>query len=96
VFAGAPDRDDIGGVVERQRVNIGGLVVEAVVRKWVGGDVLECRLDDGTGQMWLAFLGRRQVDGVVSGALLSAEGVVGTHRGRRLVLNPLITFWTPG
>jgi hypothetical protein len=88
--------DPIAGVADRQRVTVGGLVVDAIVRRWAGGDVLECRLDDGTGQIWLAFLGRREVEGIAPGAVLSAEGVVGNHRGRRLILNPLITFWTLG
>lgn len=93
----APDvagRDPIGSVQPRQAVRVGGLVVDARLRPWVGGEVFECVLDDGTGKLTLAFLGRRSVAGIGPGALLSADGVVGTHRGRLLLLNPLVTFWT--
>jgi hypothetical protein len=88
-----PGRDAIGSVCARQAVRVGGFVVDAGVRTWVGGEVFECILDDGTGQLHLAFLGRRDVAGVRVGALLSADGVVGTHRGRLLLLNPFISFW---
>jgi RecJ-like exonuclease len=91
----APDlvgRDPIGSVRLRSPVRVAGEVVKAGVHPWAGGDVFECVLDDGTGTIVLAFLGRRSVPGIRVGALLSADGTVGTHRGRVLILNPLVTF----
>jgi RecJ-like exonuclease len=87
-----PGRDHIGTVRLRSQVRIAGEVVKVGVRPWAGGDVFEVVLEDGTGRITLAFLGRRAVAGVKCGALISADGTVGTHRGRVIILNPLITF----
>jgi len=91
----APDvlgRDRIGSMQARQRVRIAGRVADAGARAWAGGEVFECVLDDGTGRITLAFLGRRSVAGLEAGAVIAADGTVGTHRGRALILNPLVTF----
>ena len=41
-----------------------------------------------TGDLSLVFLGRRQVGGVTPGTILTANGVIGTHRNRPAMLNP--------
>jgi hypothetical protein len=40
----------------------------------------------------LVFLGRREIGGIGPGAVLTAEGVVGTHRNRPAMLNPTYTL----
>ena len=87
-----PGCDHIGTVTLRSQVRIAGEVVKVGVRPWAGGDVFEVVLDDGSGRITLAFLGRRTVAGLKCGALISADGTVGTHRGRVIILNPLIAF----
>jgi hypothetical protein len=38
------------------------------------------------------FLGRREVGGIGAGTVLTATGVVGTHRNRPAMLNPTYTL----
>jgi len=82
--------DAIATVKLRQRVRLGGLVASAGPRSWAGGTVFECVIDDGTGTMVLAFLGQRNMPEIRTGRHLWAGGTVGTHRGRRIVLNPIV------
>ncbi|GAC1381787.1 MAG: hypothetical protein NVS3B21_35310 [Acidimicrobiales bacterium] len=82
--------DSIGTIEDRRRVFIGGVVASAGPRCWTGGTVFECVLDDGTGQVVLAFLGFPDIPDIRPSVRLWADGTVGTHRGRRLILNPYI------
>jgi hypothetical protein len=60
----------------------------------VGIPVLEVTLSDATGDLCLAFLGRRHIAGIDSGRELTAAGTLGIHRGRAVVLNP--RYWLHG
>jgi hypothetical protein len=59
------------------------------VQPFGGVPSLECTIDDGSARLIIAFLGRRQVPGIQVGTRISAEGMVGTHRGQLALLNPL-------
>ena len=88
---GAPRLEDsIGAIEDRRRVFIGGEVTAAGPRCWTGGTVFECVLDDGTGQVVLAFLGFPDIPEIRPSVRLWADGTVGRHRGRRLIVNPYI------
>lgn len=84
----------IGSVGQRQRVVVSGLVVEAGCAGWVGGPVLEVRLRDLSGEITLAFLGRKALGGVRPGSVITAAGTVGHHHGLTTILNPQI--WLEG
>ncbi|HMK10220.1 MAG TPA: amino acid permease, partial [Acidimicrobiales bacterium] len=71
-----------------QRVSVTGRIVAVRVQPWGGAQTLEATLRDATGDLALVFLGRRQVGGVVPGTILTANGVIGTHRNRPAMLNP--------
>ncbi|HTN78228.1 MAG TPA: amino acid permease [Acidimicrobiales bacterium] len=71
-----------------QRVSVTGRIVSVRVQPWGGAQTLEATLRDATGDLALVFLGRRQVGGVVPGTVLTANGVIGTHRTRPAMLNP--------
>lgn len=75
----------------RSRVVLEGFVVDVVPAQWAGGPVLEVALSDGSGDICLAFLGRRRVGGIEPARLMTVAGTVGVRRGRRLVLNPY--YW---
>lgn len=75
----------------RSRVVLEGFVVETAVAWWVGGPVLEVKVSDGTGEIVLAFFGRRGIGGIEPARVLTAAGTVGLHRGRPTVLNPI--YW---
>ncbi len=70
-------------------------------RIWVAGKIrflrgktdknaanLECEVTDGTGSLLLVFQGRRRIPGIAVGALLVAEGMVGSWSRRLAILNP--------
>lgn len=85
--------DSIGAVRERQHVRVGGIVTSAGPKRWAGGTVFECVIDDSTGQIVLAFVGAPAVSGIRRGTHLWADGTVGLHRGRSVILNPSVSVW---
>jgi len=87
-----PGSTPIGDVEPRRKVQITGRVVAVRVQPWGGAATLEATLSDGSGQIVVVFLGRRQVGGMKPGALLTVEGVLGTHGSRVAMLNPVYTF----
>jgi len=88
--AGAPADETvpIGEVVWRQKAKITGRVTSVEVQPWPGAQVLSCAVSDATGSIALVFT-RRDVPGVETGAQLVAQGTVGQHDGRLIMLNPL-------
>lgn len=85
----------IGDIQYRQRQRIGGRIRSVRVQPWSGAQAVECTVVDGTGAVNLVFLGRRSVPGIETGAYLTAEGMVGKHRGRLAIINPGYEL-TPG
>lgn len=83
--------DKLVDAAVRSRVAVRGSVEAVEPVAWVGGPVLEVALADSTDTITLAFLGRETVGGVRPGRCLTAAGTVGTHCGRRVILNP--TIW---
>ncbi|MEP6660294.1 MAG: amino acid permease [Acidimicrobiales bacterium] len=83
-----PDCVPIGEVPMRSRVTVAGRVRSVRVQPWGGAASLEATIKDTSGELTLVFLGRREVGGVRPGAIIKAEGVVGTHRHRAAILNP--------
>jgi len=82
----------IGLTPHRRPAVIAGRITAIGQRRWAGCLAFECRLDDDTGAVTLVFLGRRQIAGIDVGRRLIADGTVGDHRGRILMLNPLVTL----
>jgi hypothetical protein len=77
----------IAAVVPRQRATVRGEIVSVAsyVRPWVRTDA---EVADGTGRLFLRFLGRSGVPGLVSGREIVAEGTPGFVRGNLVMLNP--------
>jgi hypothetical protein len=86
----------IRAAVLRGRMLVQGTVVDVGPRAWQGGTVLECVIDDGTGRISLALVGRRAIAGLEPGAAVRAEGVVCRRWGRPIILNPFLTLLVPG
>ncbi|MFN8040886.1 MAG: amino acid permease [Acidimicrobiales bacterium] len=83
------DRTPIADVTFRQRVRVAGKVYALRVQPWSGTPALELTLIDDSGALLVVFLGRRQLAGVKVGSRLVVEGVVGEHKGRMAMLNPV-------
>jgi amino acid transporter len=82
----------IAEIQARRKAKVTGRVVAVRVQPWGGAATLEATLSDGTGHVTIVFLGRRHVGGVKPGALMTAEGVLGTHGNRVAMLNPVYEF----
>jgi amino acid transporter len=96
VVAEAPEilgRDDrttaIADVRWRQRVRVHGRVQALRVEPMAGSPTMECTLVDETGGVSIVFFGRRHIDGVEIGTVLTATGMAIEHRGRLAIVNPL-------
>jgi hypothetical protein len=84
--------DEIGWLVPRQRASVTGRISAVRTTRRGSGPAYECDLEDGTGSVLLVFIGRRAVPGMIPGAALAAEGTVGVHRSRLMILNPHYSF----
>ncbi|HEX3462273.1 MAG TPA: amino acid permease [Acidimicrobiales bacterium] len=73
----------------RQRTVVAGRVRSVRVQPWSGAVALECTIVDETGALNLVFLGRRSLPGIEPGTQLRAEGMIGKHKGRLAVINPM-------
>jgi hypothetical protein len=84
-------RTAIAELRPRSRAAVAGRVTAVVPARWAGGPTLEVTLDDGTGTLLLAFVGRRRLAGVDPGRRLVATGTVVLKFGRPMLMNPY--FW---
>jgi amino acid transporter len=78
----------IAEVQWRQRVRVAGRVRSVRVQPRAGTSNLECVIVDPTGAMLLVFQGRPRIPGIVPGARIVAEGMVGAWARRLAMLNP--------
>jgi hypothetical protein len=79
----------IASVRWRESACVEGRVRSVRIRPWADVATLECTLVDGTGGIDVVFLGRRSVAGIKPGTHLRVEGMVGAHRRRLAILNPV-------
>ena len=78
----------IGGLHHRDRATLAGRVRQVRVQPRACVATLQVILTDGTGDLQVVFLGRRQIVGIEPGTFMSVSGVVGQHGGLREMLNP--------
>jgi hypothetical protein len=76
----------------RQRARVAGRVKSVTVKPWGDSASLQVQLVDDHGRMVVAFLGRRQIAGMVPGAKLAVEGTVADLRGQMGMINPNYEF----
>ncbi len=78
----------IGGVVERQVVEVAGRVRAMAIDHDSGINELRCVLADPSGSITLVFQGRASVPGIERGTRLVVRGTVTTMRREAVILNP--------
>ncbi|MBV8159692.1 MAG: OB-fold nucleic acid binding domain-containing protein [Acidimicrobiia bacterium] len=83
-----PGTVPISDVQVRRGGTVSGRIVGAETSAWGAGSAYECVLDDGSATVVVVFVGRRTVAGLTTGSCIWARGVVGEHRGRRVMWNP--------
>lgn len=88
----ARDRDDgpvpIAAAPIRKRLTVQGQVKALAANLGPGQHWLEADLADGTGTVTIIWMGRRRIAGVTPGRALRVTGLIGEHRGRRVMFNP--------
>jgi hypothetical protein len=72
----------------RQRIWVAGKIRALRGESDTEASNLECEINDGTGSLLLVFQGRRRIPGIAVGALVRAEGMVGSWSRRLAILNP--------
>ncbi|HET9691988.1 MAG TPA: amino acid permease [Acidimicrobiales bacterium] len=92
VLMGVPGTVPIRSLQPRQRAKVAGRIRSLTVQPWGSTATLECVIDDGHGRLVVAFLGRRQIAGLVPGARISVEGTVSQRKGRLTMTNPDYEF----
>jgi hypothetical protein len=88
-WGGRPVARKIAESVPRGRVVVSGVVYSAGVTDDLGTASYECMLDDGTGEIALLFIGRRNVAGMAVGTRCMVEGTARMEGGRLVLWNPL-------
>lgn len=78
----------IGDLNWRQRAVIEGKISAMRVAPQASAPALEVEVWDETGGLTLHFLGRVRIQGLVVGALVRAEGMIGEHDGAFAMYNP--------
>jgi amino acid transporter len=78
----------IGGVTERQIVDVAGRVRAMTISHENGGNELRCVIADNSGSITLVFQGRDAVPGIERGTRLLVKGTVMSQRREAVILNP--------
>jgi hypothetical protein len=73
---------------DREVVCVYGVLKMATLRPRGGAPTLEAQLYDGSGSVWLVWLGRRRIGGIEPGRPLVARGRMTVHEGRPTIFNP--------
>jgi amino acid transporter len=72
----------------RQRVELAGTLRAVTTRPHGGSLTMQAELWDGTGQVTLVWLGRRDIPGIQPGRRIVVRGRLTSHRGERAIFNP--------
>ncbi len=80
---------EIADAPMRELVRVTGKIRAIRMQPQAGVPTLHARIDDGTGELTVVFLGRRQIPGIEVGRVVVAEGVVSEARIGRQMLNPV-------
>jgi RecG-like helicase len=76
----------------RQRVKIAGVIRRMTVFPMTDDEALEAQIADGTGEVVVRFMGRREIGGLGLGSKIVVEGVLGEQQGSVQMINPVLEF----
>jgi hypothetical protein len=84
----------IASLEPRRRATVAGEIrsVRSYERPYLRTEV---ELDDGTGVLFLRFMGRAEIPGLAPGLHMHADGTPRDERGTLVMLNPLYGFDPP-
>jgi hypothetical protein len=72
----------------REVVCVYGVLKTVTLKPRGGAPTLEAQLYDGSGSVYLVWLGRRRIAGVQPGRQIVARGRITVHEGRPVIFNP--------
>ena len=78
----------IQSVAPRARATVCGTLRSVTLRPRAGVPALEAELYDGSGSLYVVWLGRRHIAGIEPGRRIRIHGMVTQTEGRRTVFNP--------
>ena len=76
----------------RGRVKIAGVIERITVFPMQDHESLEAVVSDGTGQVTIVFMGRREIGGLSLGTRVVVEGVLGEQRGAVQIMDRWLEF----
>jgi amino acid transporter len=82
----------IPALLPRQRARVAGRVKSLTVQPWGDVPTLQVQLTDDQGKLIVAFLGRRQIAGLIPGSRIVVDGTVTERRGQLVMINPDYEF----
>jgi hypothetical protein len=92
VLAHVAGTTPIPALQARQKAKVAGRVKSVTVQPWGDTASLQVQLTDDSGTLTVAFLGRRQIPGLVPGSRIVVDGTVAEVRGRLGMINPHYEF----
>jgi hypothetical protein len=87
-WGGRPVARRISDARPQSRVAITGIITATQAVTIGSSPAYRCALTDGTGEIYVLFLGRTAVSGLTAGRPCSVAGTAGTSGGRLVVWNP--------
>lgn len=79
----------IANCSDRERVRVAGVLRTVTIRPRAGVPSLEANLWDGTGDVAVVWLGRREIPGITPGRRIRVEGRITATGGQRAIYNPI-------
>jgi hypothetical protein len=87
--AAAAGAQPIAQCSDREKVCVAGTLRSVTIRPRAGVPSLEAELWDGTGDVAVVWLGRREIPGITAGRHMRVSGRITTLNGHRAIYNPV-------
>lgn len=84
----AEDVRPVVSCLDRERVTVEGALLAVAQEQAAASSRFTAELDDGTGSVWLVWMGRREIAGIEVGRRLRAEGRLSRSGAGRTIYNP--------
>lgn len=85
----------IADAPDRAPVTLQGTLQSVTLRPRGGVPALEAELYDGSGTVYVVWLGRRRIEGIRAGVSLVVEGRIGGDTSKRTMFNPSYSLIPP-
>jgi hypothetical protein len=95
-WGGRPVARRVSDARLQARVAVSGIITATQTVTVGRSPAYRCTLADGTGDIYVLFLGRTEVPGLTAGRRVSVTGTAGTRGGRLVIWNPRYWLQPPG